>query len=337
MASAPKSEKREALDRIAEEQRTQLLGVLEAADREDLARRIRPCGAPLLLRCCSCGRCHQTAQRCRQKWCPVCARIRSGERAAKLRAAISKMADPAHLTLTMRNVTDWDRPHLKHLIESFARLRRTKIWSRCLGGAYGLEVTEKGRGWHPHLHAVIDCSWLSHLVPAPTRFTSKWERKNLSERAHAELCGVWGMCLRQDGADPSVWVRRCDSNAANEIAKYAIKPAELLSLGEKAPTLIDQLRSCRLTATFGSLRGVPLVEDESSTPSGLPCDCGSPEWMPDNLVSHLQGYALPTSPNPSPSSRSTPSPSRQDRKVSKASAELARQRAAAHAPRVRAT
>lgn len=322
---AERLDRRNRLREVAEKNRLRLVERLDAEGGVKLADRIRNCGAEFSMTCTGCGAGIAVPQRCKVKWCPVCARIKSAERAAKLRIAVEQMADPVHLTLTMANVTDWSRPHLRHLIESFGRLRRNKVWQRCKGGVYNLEVTNKGKGWHPHLHALIDCSWLSHLVPEPTRHTSKFHRKNLSERAHAELCAVWGMCLRQDGSDPSVWVRRCDVGAAAEIAKYVIKPDEIISITQSIIPLIQSLQSCRVTASFGSMRGKTKIKTDDSDRPKLSCACGCNDLMPSFMVAGMERSFAEVASKVPKAEHSAKRESRRSAKIRSDLAEITRQ------------
>jgi len=59
------------------------------------------------------------------------------------------------LTLTVKNDTDLPRM-VKHLLKSFRRLRQRKYFKqRVSGGAFVVELTNKGKGWHAHLHCII--------------------------------------------------------------------------------------------------------------------------------------------------------------------------------------
>src|SRR5204862_1110655 len=118
---------------------------------------------------------HKAEKRCKKKWCPVCVRGIATKRSIKFSRAAALMRWPMHLTLTVRNVADDDdHDFVRRLRRNFGKLRHRKIWkNNVTGGVAGIEVTNKGKGWHPHLHALIDCRWLAIDTPAPQRGETK--------------------------------------------------------------------------------------------------------------------------------------------------------------------
>jgi len=271
-------------ERTRERLRLRLIG----EGRHDLAAKLFQCGQPQTLQCLNCGEKHPGEKRCRLKWCPACAPLRSAERAARLRQAYKRMQWPMHVTLTMRNVPDWSREHIKDLLMAFRKLRERKLFRRVTGGVVGVEVTNKGEGWHPHLHALLDCEWLAYYTPPPPRNASAWQRQNHCQRAHAELSSIWGECIGQSDIDPMTWVRRAyDDGVVEEICKYAVKGSELLKCEGEIGPLIDQLCGSRLVVGFGSLFGrMKELDDEAREDRPAGCDCSDPFLMPESVVQH---------------------------------------------------
>ncbi|NKO00869.1 protein rep, partial [Weissella cibaria] len=72
---------------------------------------------------------------------------------------------PVFITLTVKNGDDLQE-RFAHLVNSFRRYqKRRREWftkgrgcnelCRAEGGVFSYEVTNKGNGWHPHLHGVL--------------------------------------------------------------------------------------------------------------------------------------------------------------------------------------
>lgn len=259
--------------------RRQLLERLDKEGADDLADRLRQCGLVFNLWCRGCGHKHEAATKCNRKWCPSCAPKRANERARKMRVAFGAMRWPMHITLTMRNVPLEEAPRgiLRGLMKSFARLRRMKIWKQNVkGGVVSVEVTDKGNGLHPHLHSLIDCEWLALNTPKPHKGDDVETLRVKFKAAAQELQEAWQRCLDQD-VPPSIWIRRADRGAVDEVLKYALKSEDAINCtGEIAPVL-RMLDAVRTVATFGSLRGLKIPDDDGP---GLTCPNGHSDWSP---------------------------------------------------------
>lgn len=261
----------------ADQYRRALLARLDSEGADDLAARLRKCGLAFKLYCRECSATHEVETKCNRKWCPSCAPKRANERAAKLRAAVLQMHWPMHITLTCRNVPLEDAPRsiIRDLMKSFRTLRRSKLWTTNVsGGVVSVEITDKGKGLHPHLHTLIDCRWLALRTPQPHRDDSPEQLKTKFRCAAEELSGAWAKALGQE-TPPSVHIRRCNSGAAAEVLKYAMKSEDALACeGEIAP-ILRMLDACRTVATFGDLHGLKLPEDDRPA---LACPLGHTSW-----------------------------------------------------------
>lgn len=267
----------------ASQWRAQLLARLDKEGADDLADRLRRCGLVMPLWCKCCGHRHDAKTKCNRKWCPSCAPKRGNERAQKLRVLIAAMKWPLHITFTVPNtpIEQAGKHLLRDLMRAFVKLRRTKLWkTNVRGGVVALEVTDKGNGLHPHLHVVCDARWIALHTPAPSGRETQEELAAKFEGAANELQCAW----QHATAIPehmSLWIRRCDQNAAHEIVKYSLKSEDALKChGEIAP-LLRMLDAVRTVSTWGSCRGVKMPEDE--TPR-LTCPAGHADWSTTPVI-----------------------------------------------------
>lgn len=257
--------------------RAELLARLDLEGETKLAARLRTCGLDFRLYCKACGYLHLAKTKCSRKWCPSCGPKRGNERAARLRMIIAAMKWPLHITLTRQNV-DWEtatRSLLADLHKSFGKLRRSKLWAtNVVGGCVAAEITDKGNGLHPHLHAVVDCRWLALKTPEPHHTDSPEGRRAKFRSAATELQSEWARCLGQE-TPPSLFIRRCDAGAAAEIVKYALKAEDAVNCEGKIGPILRMIDATRMVRTFGSCFGIKVIETKTSP---LTCPAGHSEW-----------------------------------------------------------
>lgn len=254
-----------------------IIARLEREGETEKVAKLRGCGLKMHLYCAECGHAHETATRCNRKWCPSCAPKRGNERAARLRVLIAAMRWPMHLTLTVPNTVSEHAPRslLRDLMLSLRRLRRLKLWkTNVTGGLYSIEITDKGNGYHPHLHLVIDCRWLALHTPEPRGHDSAERKRELCKSAAQELQAAWQFATGIE-RHMSLWIRRCDADAAREIVKYALKSEDAVELQGRLGPVFDLLDSVRMCSPFGNVRGVKLPPDTSHK---LTCPNGHSEW-----------------------------------------------------------
>lgn len=116
--------------------------------------------------CCSyCGHHLQVPVYCKNRFCDICNRTRR----ARIRYKISRFLESRrrpygvtvkHLTLSIKNEPDL-KVMVDNLLLSFRKLRQRKLWKRKVyGGAFVVEITRSDKGWHAHLHIVIDSAFI---------------------------------------------------------------------------------------------------------------------------------------------------------------------------------
>lgn len=267
---------------------------LDEEGRSDLAARLSKCGQPLSLRCTDCHEPRRVETRCDLKWCPSCQpalAARTAERYSRIMAAIQW---PLNVTLTAKNY-DYDcADAVREVRRAWGRLRRLRWFSRrVLGGVVGFELTDHGKGFHAHAHAIIDCRWLAVDQCAPRVGATKAEWKRAGKAAAREVGEQWSICCRRPASMHvrRVWTADGGLTAAiRECVKYSVKGSDLAESERPAGPMIDQLDRTRLVTSFGSCFGRPEFKRIRSAP-GL-CSCGSCSWMPEEIIARLECRSL---------------------------------------------
>lgn len=238
------------------EQRQRLSERLHREGRPDLASVLEKCAQELVIECLCCGVRILAEKGCKRRWCPVCAPRVTAARYERLRGIVQRFRWPLAVTLTRRNVLEAEKA-ISEFKEAFRKFRRTGFWSATVrGGVAGFEVTNRGKGWHPHLHALIDCRWLAVGVPEPQRGCTRKEIERRCRAAQDELAEVWGAYIQ--GSKASVWVERVKGGGGDgvrdtlaETLKYAVKPDDLLAARGLASDMIDMIDAGRMMTSFG--------------------------------------------------------------------------------------
>lgn len=203
-----------------------------------------------------------SAQFCKQHLiCPMCA-IRRGSKALsayleKFQTIKSERKDlkPYLLTLTVLNGDDLEERQ-NHLTKSLrvlmqrrrysnAGIRGAKYTELCKAeaGVYTIELTNKGKGWHPHLHMIV----LSALPIDSRALSVEW---------HEVTKDSFIVDCRPITGDPV--------DGFMEVFKYAVKFSDLSLADNWEAAKI--LKGKRLLNSFGLFRGVVVPEDLLDVP-----------------------------------------------------------------------
>lgn len=250
----------------------------EIAGYSDYAFRSATCATWIQFRASASGeRQLSAANFCQLRLCPMCISRRARRTAWKLSQVLNQVeADHGamflFLTLTIKNV-DGD-----HLGDGIGQL--TRAWNKLLqhrhikaavqGWFRAIEITRKGKGYHPHIHAI--------LAVSPEYFASK----SGLYVSHAEWVRRWRLALGVD-YDPSVRIQTAKAKgevaggvaAALEAAKYTVKDEDYIDpkLKDKEAAQIVQdyteaLRRRRLTAYGGWLKEAARALDAEDLETG---------------------------------------------------------------------
>lgn len=235
------------------ELRRDLLLRLRAEEEDDLADKLATCGTEVFFTCTNCSHLHRGEQRCDRKWCPVCARALAARRVARYEKAALMMASPMHVTLTRANLGAIHRDDVLALKKCAKKFRDLQFYRDSVrGGVQSVELTNTGKGWHPHLHQLIDCEWLADGVRAPARCHSRARKKELCRLAAESVQKAWSKCIGQ--LMSSIAIRRCDgATAIREVLKYAVKGSDLIDSPDRIGDAIRAISGQRLSTPFGSL------------------------------------------------------------------------------------
>lgn len=179
--------------------------------------------------------------RCRDRWCRVCGTERSRHVAANLVDHLDGRT-VRFLTLTIKTDELTLSQAVNKLYRSFAKLRLTRLWKRCVvGGAATCEIkrTSNGTRWHPHLHVLVE---------------GKYIPQEDLRRAWFKITGDSYILHIMPTPDNAV--------AAGYLTKYLSKPvpAEIVRNVDWLQEAIVALNGRRMVTTFGSWRGVKLTD-----------------------------------------------------------------------------
>ena len=206
--------------------------------------------------CNDCGTVRKFPNRCDLFYCPQCQPGLAHDRRKQVEWWTKTISQPKHVVLTVQNAPDLTRAHIAELMRWFTGLRRRKFCRNWKGGFYSIECTNEGKGWHLHIHALIDAKW----IDAP------------------ELAIQWQNQTR--GMGRIVKVKDCrQAEYLAEVTKYSVKGAQLASWPpEQVATFIRAFDGKRTFGVFGSLYGVrtEFAEFIATMKAAKPkCDCGS--------------------------------------------------------------
>ncbi len=195
--------------------------------------------------CAECGSIGWSKNHCGMRVCPDCAGRMKMKLLAKYEKGISQLKDFYKsrlklLTLTLKNVPDLRGPDfnvISQIKEAFYRLRkRPLLRKKIYGGVYGVEATNKGRGWHVHIHALISSEFIKDACQEMKQAKNSREEENL-EREKCAYCKK--KCLRrlwqEETGSSVVDMKKANTEGIIEVIGYIAKPLST----ENAELLVD--------------------------------------------------------------------------------------------------
>lgn len=241
------------------------------------AAKIRGCGDSIIVRRYEGGETEIAhALFCRSRLCPMCAWRRSLKAFGQLsdcmtyldlkrQLAIGKPYGYILIGLTIRNCDPLDLPEIiDHLLESFARLRRTPEWKHVIRGAHRtLEVTYNPNTitMHPHLHiiAAVDPSYFkSRYYISQEKLTQLWQ--TALKVAYVPVVDIRKVRITPERKDIS------------EVTKYVTKATDWDKLDESESVLSalhGALHGRKLYANYGVIREASRVLKQSDEDGDL--------------------------------------------------------------------
>lgn len=269
------------------ELRDKLAARLRAEGRLDLANRLVKCGKRLTLRCAACTAGVETFTRCDLKWCPSCQHALAARTADRYARIMHAVQWPLRVTLTAENFAYDCSNAVRELRRAWGKLRRLRWFvAKVRGGVVGFEVTDTGKGFHVHAHALFDCKWFAVTTTAPRVGADKETWKKKARAAAKEVAQQWSLCC---GRPASMQVRRVWTRDGGDIRpalvetlKYSTKGSDLVESARSASAIIDQLDRTRMITSFGTCHGLPEFKRQRSAPKM--CACGCSEWLPEDVL-----------------------------------------------------
>lgn len=256
---------------------------LHREERLDLVAILEGCGQDFRLVCKDKGHLRVVKTHCKKRWCPMCAPMLAAERVAVVEKIVAAFQWPLILNLTVINVEAITAADLRGILKAFRKFRQRGIGKLIRGGFASVEISHTGNGWHPHLHIICDCEWLSLTTTPPKRWWSDARKAATYREASSEVEREWSQCVRQKQSN--VFVQRVKTQsrarkAAREQIKYTLKGEDLAKCEGEAGELIDAMKKVRLYRGFGSCYRLKLDEEAERKPCA--CEtCGCIQWEPE--------------------------------------------------------
>lgn len=189
---------------------------------------------------------------------------------------------PLFVTLTVPNTTDPEC--IRSLREAWGKMRRRKLMKdRVQGGVSTIEVTNKGNGWHPHLHILCDCEWLAIHTPPPTRKDSPEVFREKCHAAASELSWIWADVVKNEHGIVKA-IRKPPGEVLKYAMKYAVKGSDLIDSPDPIAPLLRVMSKSRMISAFGNLHGNIPPEEEEERPACVCGACGEEKaWVPEAI------------------------------------------------------
>ena len=255
--------------------------------RHDLADQLHDCHSTFtVVQCCGCLKTRRYPNRCDLFFCPECAHHLATERKKQVEWWAERCPQPKHVVLTIKNIRDLTPGHIEEFKGFFRKLRRRKFANNWLGGFYRIEITNAKKGWHIHLHALVNAKWI--------------DKAELSDQWRSITNGLGYIVKVKD-------VRR--GSYLHEVTKYITKGHQLAQWqGEDILCFIQALQGQRTFGVFGDLYG--LRTEFAEWIAGLKqrkpkCDCGcenqryytEAQWIVNDLLPKFEYAPRPPAPD----------------------------------------
>jgi hypothetical protein len=225
-------------------------------DRPALAEPLITCHTKATIKLCSgCYTPKVFLNRCEVFYCPCCAKRLANDRRKSVEWWCGQIRQPKHVIVTTRNTAGISASRVREIKAAWSRLRRRSFAKNWRGGFYSLEVTNEGRGWHLHIHALVDAPWIDS----------------------GRLATEWADCVGQDFAIVKVKDARA-GDYLRELCKYIVDGNALASW--KPEVIRDYIEAFKGQRTFGcfgvlyKLRQEHKAFLESVQTDKNQCECG---------------------------------------------------------------
>jgi len=224
--------------------------------------------------CKGCNASRPFLNRCERFYCPECQPTLSRDRERSVGWWAREMSQPKHVILTLKNFPRINKRVVQWAKAAFGKLRRRRFARNWVGGFYNWEVTNEGKGWHLHVHALVEAKWIDS----------------------GQLSTEWMKVTRGLGRIVKVKDAR-QHDYLKEVTKYAVKGSQLAAFsGEQIAMFIDAFTGVRTFGVFGSLYAKRTEFREwlkTVTDTHLKCKCGCTDFWYQTDFEHEHGELVP--------------------------------------------
>ena len=204
-----------------------------------------------------------SSNNCQLRFCPVCSWRKALKSSAIIFTNLSKIENSNYLflTLTLKNCEIMDlKKTLKHMSESFHRLKKTVQWQNSIKGYIrALEITVADDGlMHPHFHILLQVNptYGNHKGYYITQsdFTDLWQ--NALKVDYKPIVDVRKIKPKNDSKDSLI-------SAVAETIKYTLKSSDLLKMNKYTfPILDESMKGVKTINCGGSLLHVQKISKD---------------------------------------------------------------------------
>ena len=258
---------------------------LRAAGMYDEALKLEYCHTVFTV--CSCNNCSSVRKfpnRCDLFYCPECANHLQAEADKQVGWWAVRVKQPKHVVLTIRNIPDLSPKHVDEFRAMFGKLRRRRFARNWRGGFYRIQITNDGKGWHIHMHALVDAKWI--------------DGQQLKQEWLTATKG-FGYIVHVRDARPADYLK--------VVTRYIVSGNQIAAWSPSTTaTFVRAFTSKRTFGVFGSLYGARTEFSEwlASLKLAKPrCDCGSHNvtyWSESEWTQHITREPYNYGPRPPP-------------------------------------
>lgn len=225
-------------------------------NRPALAEPLIKCHTERTIKYCTGCRTPKTFyNRCEVFYCPCCASRLANDRRRSVEWWTTQIRQPKHVIVTTRNTATISAQRVREVKAAWARLRRRAFAKNWRGGFYSLEITNEGRGWHLHIHALVDAPWIDS----------------------GRLAAEWADCVGQDFAIVKVKDAR-QGDYLRELCKYIVDGNQVAKW--KVADVVAYVEAFKGQRTFGAFGELYKLRKEHRAfldevqADKLQCECG---------------------------------------------------------------
>ena len=135
--------------------------------------------------CSHCGFSYKYQEKCSDRTCSVCREKWGKARRKPILEFIKDRGRIYEMTLTLKNIPDelFNKHWIKQLRDSFTKLRHQVYFKdKIKAGFYVIHTTNKGRGWHIHLHVIYTGKFIEIK-----KLSSAWFNLTGAYRVHIQV------------------------------------------------------------------------------------------------------------------------------------------------------